>query len=224
MSEKSAILDALTRPAPGKAFSDTLIALRIWSRLKKRAEELKATIPNPSILVVALDKLCSPVLATNPNISFRIAAFRHELHIDTIPTYEKVDSLSQVILAELEGAVGNESQMARKDRLAVLAENSDEGKAKGKGKQDDRKPKDPPKPKGTEGAKSDQPQAKAEARAQVKPQCFKWITDEGCSYGTDCQYTHEPVVKGRCYNCAATTHLKPEIRCQGSGGKCSIFD
>ena len=43
--------------------------------------------------------------------------------------------------------------MTRKDRSALLAENSEEGKAKGKGKQDNGKPKDPPKPKGTEGAK-----------------------------------------------------------------------
>ena len=147
LSEKSAILDALTRSVPGKAFSDTLIALRTWNRLKQRAEELKATIPDPSILVVALDRPCSSVLSTNPNISFRSASFRHELNIDTIPTYDKVDQLSMVILAELEGAVGNESQMGRKDRLALSAENSEEAKATSKGNQENGRPKDPPKAK-----------------------------------------------------------------------------
>ena len=162
---------------------------------------------------------CGPVLSSKskPNISFRIASFRHDLHIDIIPTYEKVESMSQVTLAELEGAVGNESEMARRDRLALLTENSEEGKGKGVGKQDNSRPKDPPKPKNAEGAKSDQPQAMVEAKAQVKPQCFKWVSDEGCSYGVNRQYTHEPVVKGRCYNCGATTRLKPACTRPGGG-------
>ena len=75
-------------------------------------------------------------------------------------------------------------------------------------------PKTLPSQKAPKEPKNDQPQAKAEAKAQVKPQCFKWITDEGCSCGTNSQYTHEPVIKG---NCGATTHLKPACARPGGG-------
>ena len=86
LSERSAILDALSRPAPGKSACDTLVALRTWQRLKKRAEELNATVPDPSVLVVALGKLCKPVITADTNITFRISAFRHEQKVDTVPT------------------------------------------------------------------------------------------------------------------------------------------
>ena len=144
LTEKPAILDALTRPAPGNSIGDTLVSLRTWDRLKKRAEELKATIPDPSILVMALGKLCGPVINASASRSFRISLFRHELHIDMIPTYEKVESLSQVILAELEGAVGIESQAANKDRVALLqTESNEDGKSKGKGSKMPQKVKSP---------------------------------------------------------------------------------
>ena len=41
-------------------------------------------------------------------MSFTISAFRHELQVDTVPLHERVTQLSQVILAELEAAVGND--------------------------------------------------------------------------------------------------------------------
>ena len=52
---------------------------------------------------------------------------------------------AMVILAELEGAVGDESHVGRKDRLALLAENGAEAKAKSN--QENGRPKDPPKQK-----------------------------------------------------------------------------
>ena len=117
LGDRTAILDVLSRPAPGKGAYDTLIALRTWQRLKKRAEELNAIIPNPSVLVVALAKLCKAAIAADTNITFRITAFRHEQKVDTVPTYAKVDSFARVLLGELEGAVGAESQLSKRDRI-----------------------------------------------------------------------------------------------------------
>ena len=75
MGERAAILDALSRPAPDKGAYDILVALRISQRLKKRAEELNATIPDPSVLVVALDKLYKPAIAAD----YRLFAMNRRL-------------------------------------------------------------------------------------------------------------------------------------------------
>ena len=48
LTDRTAILE-VSRPAPGKSAYDTLVALRTWQRLKKRAEEVNATIPDPSV-------------------------------------------------------------------------------------------------------------------------------------------------------------------------------
>ena len=152
-------------------------------------------------------------------MNFRVSSFRRELQVDTIPTYDGVDELSQVILAELEGAVGNESQQGKKDTIVLLnAEVSEEGKGKGKTKQESLKGKEAPKAESGEAAKGDnRPKAKSDPKAQNKPQCFKWIQEEGCPYGVNCQYARSPDVKGRCCNCGATDHMKPACTRPGCG-------
>ena len=87
----------------------------IDTRKEQLSLRLRLSLPEAKssrsfMLVVAIDKLCSPTLAANNAMSFRVSSLRHELQVDTIPTHEGANSLSQVILAELEGAVGNESQ------------------------------------------------------------------------------------------------------------------
>ena len=59
-----------------------------------RATELKVSLPDPSLLVAAIDKLCTPTLASNNSMSFRISSFRHDSQVDTIPTHDGVDKLS----------------------------------------------------------------------------------------------------------------------------------
>ena len=54
-----------------------------------------------------------------------------------------------MILADLEGAVGNESQAAKKDRIAFLqTESNEDGKSKGKGSKMPQKVKSPLKERG----------------------------------------------------------------------------
>ena len=89
-------------------------------------------------------------------MNFRVSSLRHELQVDTIPTYDGADTLSHVILAELEADVRNASQQGKQDRLALLnAEVSEEGKEKGKTKQDSPKEKKAPKAESGKTAKND---------------------------------------------------------------------
>ena len=59
-----------------------------------RATELKVSLPDPSLLVAAIDKLRTPTLASNNSMSFRISSFRYDIQVDTIPTHDGVDKLS----------------------------------------------------------------------------------------------------------------------------------
>ena len=74
------LLIALTNPAPGKNLSDTLTALCTWSRLKNLAAELEVSLPNASLLVAAINKLCGSTLAAQ-TMSFRVSSFRHESQV-----------------------------------------------------------------------------------------------------------------------------------------------
>ena len=140
-------------------------------------------------------------------MSFRISSFCHELQVDTIPTHERVTQLSQVILAEREGAVGSEGQQDKKPRIAGMqVEGGEDPKGKGKGKQKSPKGDEEQKAKASDTAKGDnKPKATSEPKATTQPQCWKWVEDGGCQFGNTCQCTHSPEVKGRCYNCGLRT-------------------
>ena len=92
------------------------------------------------------------------------------------------------------------------------AESIEEGKGKGQNKQESPQGKDVPRAKGEDTGRRDN-----RLKAQNKPQCFKWAQDEGCPYGINCQYTHSAEVKGKCYNCGATDHMKPACTRPGGG-------
>ena len=82
----------------------------------------------------------------------------HDSQVDTIPAHDGVAQLSQVILAELEGRVGNESQQDKKQRAAVLAVENGEDQRGGKGnkgKQKNSKGEEHPEAKSWDTPRSD---------------------------------------------------------------------
>ena len=76
-------------------------------RHHSRAEELGATVPDPTLMVGALDKILSKLLQGNPQSNFRLSAFRMGAQVDTKPTAATVKQLHQMLLAEVELALGS---------------------------------------------------------------------------------------------------------------------
>ena len=79
----------------------------MWQRHHSRAEELGATVPDPTLMVGALDKIMSKLLQGNPQANFRLSAFRMGAQLDTKPTATTVKQLHQTLLAEVELALGS---------------------------------------------------------------------------------------------------------------------
>ena len=80
-------------------------------------------------------------------------------------------------------------------------EDGDNAKGKGKSKQKNNNNDEAPKAKAGDTGKGDnKPKAKSHSKASTKPQRYKWVEDAGHPFGSNCQFTHTPEVKGQCYN------------------------
>ena len=100
--ERSAILTSLESPPEAATIASAITTLRRWLRWKRRAEELKVGLPDPTILVRGLGKLVKKILQNMPDLSFRLSLVRNTLMIDTVPSHESVSRYSEHLLAELE--------------------------------------------------------------------------------------------------------------------------
>ena len=74
--ERQATLQALTQTSSTSNPTEAVNKLREWKRRVLRAQELGASLPDPTIQVRALDVIVEPLLQKNTQMSFRISAFR----------------------------------------------------------------------------------------------------------------------------------------------------
>ena len=85
--EREALLNQITQPESCWTEEQALEAVRTWKRKIVRAKELKLIIPDPSIMLAALDTIAEKVLKKDQRRSFRMENIRDEIKVDTIPTY-----------------------------------------------------------------------------------------------------------------------------------------
>ena len=78
--------------------------LRGWKRWLRRAVELQIAIPDPTLLVGALEKMGTILTHQSAQASFRLSSARVLLQIDVNPTVQGVTSYADVLLAEAESA------------------------------------------------------------------------------------------------------------------------
>ena len=173
-------------PESVNTFGEASRALRKWCRWLQRASELGLRMPDPSLLLKALERL-TPTLG--PSAAFRVQSFRSQVLIEQAPTEEKVWQLSELLLAEAEEALLLEpsEKGPKKPTVAKADGAADEAAGDGKG----------PKGKG---------------KAKQRAACQLWKTDDGCRYGRACQYQHDSLSPSdkRCFNCGSLKHRKPD--------------
>ena len=73
LAERSAILAALENPQEAQTVGAAVATLRKWQRWKRRAEELKVSIPDPTLLAKGLGKLMKKVMSV-PGAGIQVAA------------------------------------------------------------------------------------------------------------------------------------------------------
>ena len=200
LAERSAILSSLESPAEASSVTSAISTLRRWLRWKRRAEELKVGLPDPTILVRGLGKLVKRILQNMPDLNFRLSLVRNTLMIDTVPSHESVSRYSEHLLAELEQS----GHQAKKKDGPVC-------------------PVDPPKLKKFEAEKNDSSKQKMKdvgGDERPKAKCRFYLTDEGCRRGKECGFSHDQKdEKRRCYACGSVSHLSPSCPRKGTSSE-----
>ena len=166
--------------------SSAISTLRKWLRWKRRAEELKVGLPDPTILVRGLSKLVKRILQGMPDLSFRLSLVRNILMIDTVPSHESVSRYSEHLLAELEQAGHQTKKKEQQVEAPKLKRLEGQQKEDGSGQKEGS-------PTGRFGGE--------------KKKCRFFLTEGGCRRGKECQWLHEKDDKRRCWTCGAEDHF-----------------
>ena len=64
-----------------------LTNLRMWRRKIERAKELEVIIPDPTMLLAAMDQITEKVVNKDARRKFRIDAAREALKVDKLTTF-----------------------------------------------------------------------------------------------------------------------------------------
>ena len=208
LTEKSRLLEDLTSSSTTKTVTDAVAALRLWKRKASRAAELCAQLPDPLLLVRALDAISRPIVDASSQASFRIATFRMNHNLDVRPSLDNIWLFYDLLLAEGEVAIHSSS-------MATTAV----------------EPKTPPKP-AVKALQSPSTGGKSStSSASATWPCKFWLTDGGCRQGQRCRWPHPwencTDKNARCWNCSSNQHqqqdcpykaqVKPPVGGDGDG-------
>ena len=160
-------------------------------------------IPDPTLLVGALERMGSVVTQHNGQAAFRLSTARVMLQIDVNPTITGVTNYADVLLAESESALHSVAQPATA-KVRALDGNSGTNDFIGTGGGTSNDPKKAPNP------------------SPGKPAaCRYFVSEGGCKKGGDCQFKHDwsSVDKtGRCWTCGSTQHSKRDCPVKAKSG------
>ena len=108
--ERSQTLAALTGASQAGSPQEAVDALRLWRRQLLRAGELGASLPDPILMVNALDRIMMGLLQAQPQAAFRVSSYRMQHGIDIRPSKEAVQQFHELLQAEAEMMVGGVQQ------------------------------------------------------------------------------------------------------------------
>ena len=183
--ERALILKKLTDLGNLRNYTEAASSLREWRRYYLRAQEIGATLPDPTLLAVALERVVQLVNKGGTQ-AFRVAQARSQLGLDTAPTSLGIWSYSELLLAEMDTAklMTSEGVVAKVKAMSG----------------------------GNEHAGSHQHGA-GSAKKEVN-NCRYFISENGCRAGRSCKWPHdwEGVTDkaARCWTCGAKTHRKAD--------------
>eukprot|EP00434_Breviolum_minutum_P005938 symbB.v1.2.005236.t1/scaffold302.1/size234775/5 len=103
--ERTTLLKELSNPKYGKSLNDAATTLRSWRRFFRRTEEIGAVLPDPSVLLKALETPNQMVSKVDAQATFRLSQARVSLDIDASPTTTSVWDFSECLLAELDSLI-----------------------------------------------------------------------------------------------------------------------
>ena len=81
-TERSTMLQFLVSPVVASSIQQAIKLIRQWMQWRVRLQQLRATEPDPTLLVKGLDTLTSKLLSKHASSMFRLATFRERHGVD----------------------------------------------------------------------------------------------------------------------------------------------
>ncbi|CAE7361857.1 GIP [Symbiodinium sp. CCMP2456] len=161
-SERASLIKQLEHIQPQNNVVEMIAALHKWKKLIGRAAEMGVSLPDGSVLLVALEAAIKNLTENNKDISFKLNMAKSELGLPYKPALSAVLTYADHVIAELQQVIPFSNQIAKLKGASV----------------------DPRTP-----SSSTSPTGKGQGQKQ-QPPCKFWATDEGCRRGANCKFTH----------------------------------
>ena len=148
------------------------------------AAELGASLPDPTLLIQALDTTMRKVLRLDSQAAFPVSVYRMQQHVDVKPSHEGACRFHEILLAEAELLAGGQSRTS--DELV-----------KPEVKMLQAMPNSPQKPQNAQGGLA---------------VCKWWGSEGGCRNAKSCRQFH-PALDDRherCWLCSSRNHRKAD--------------
>ena len=96
--ERAAILRQLDGSCAGTWATETVRAMRKWRRHLQRAQEMRVSIPDPSILLRGVDNIAPKTIDSYPDVQFRLTALsrtqlQYRLTLDGVLNYYNITTM-----------------------------------------------------------------------------------------------------------------------------------
>ena len=179
-------------------------ALRDWGRWYQRCIDFGMNLPDPMVLVSALNSMTKPGISKDTEVTWRTEMVKSTLQLHARPTAEAVTSYHRHLLAEFEALAT--SQVPKKG-----------------GNQ----PSNPTLKAmdGTAGGASGGQGGGAKGGGKGKIPCKYFLSQKGCKYGGSCKNVHSmnELSKGdrfkKCLNCGSEEHRAKDCDRPNKAGK-----
>ena len=90
------LLQQITNPEVGWTEEQSLMNLKLWKRRIERAKELRLMIPDPAVLLSALDTITKKVLSKDARRTFCIESALEGIKVDVVTSKEAVEKLASL--------------------------------------------------------------------------------------------------------------------------------
>ena len=178
--EKQQLLQGLTSMSSAANTKEFLEGVRLRRRKFQRADEIGASIPDPTLMIKSLDEPTAFVCRLDAQAGFRLAQARSDMALDAAPTKDKIWNFSQCIMAELESL--------------VLMEGPGENGGK----------------KEKQQVRVAQATTSSPLKPTSSTPCRWWCSEEGCHRAKKCKFVHDWTgclnKEKRCWVCSSLKH------------------
>ena len=193
IAERSQTLLALTNTQAAASASEAAQSLRMWRRQHNRALELGLQLPDPLILVKALDGITQTLLSRKSQATFRVNAFRTQHQVDVRPTSATLGHLYDVLLSEAD------QMLYGQPPEADMLESRDSAGS----------------------VKATQASPTPNNKPTSSRLCEFWGTDSGCRLASACKFVHDwtgvSEVSPRCWHCSSNQHSRADCPYRTAG-------